>query len=99
MFDYKLTCDLQAFANASSEYRALANVMAIANTSLTISLKRLRKTWQTPAGKNFIAEFDDNWKNNAQAYEDTLKQISEILIVAHAEFSKVSAEIDKLNVT
>lgn len=60
------------------------------------SFDKLKKDWNTAAGKNFMKNIDTDWTDEVDKYITIIEIVESLLEEAAAQYATVEEEIDKL---
>lgn len=60
------------------------------------SLDKLKKDWNTAAGKNFMQNVDTDWTKEVENYIKIIGAVEELLEEAATQYEKVEDEVDKI---
>ena len=60
------------------------------------SLDKLKKDWNTAAGKNFMQNVDTDWTKEVENYIKIIGAVEELLEEAATQYAKVEDEVDKI---
>ena len=67
------------------------------NNELRNNLKTLKKDWNTPAGKRFFTNLDEDWETMVNQYSKITESICQLLETALKEYQKVERDIENLH--
>ena len=60
------------------------------------SLDKLKKDWNTAAGKNFMQNVDTDWTKEVENYIKIIGAVEELLEEAATQYEKLEDEVDKI---
>lgn len=60
------------------------------------SLDKLKKDWNTAAGKNFMQNVDTDWTKEVDKYIKIIGAVEKLLEEAATQYAKVEDEVDKI---
>lgn len=94
----KLEFDLDELRNMRDELRKKKDRFEDARKKLPKELSGLKKDWDTPAGRTFFREMDDDWSKQVKQYIRIVEAVLELLDGAIREYEPLQESADSLSV-
>ena len=97
-FDPKeLKFDISEIAAMRKKIDETKTSLQTTSKTLQDEIAELQKKWNTPAGKDFMKEFDTGWVTQVNKYVEALQGVEEMLEQAEKYYSEVEEKVNKLS--
>ena len=92
----ELKFDIDKINDMKKSLADSADDLSLYKDKVIQSLDKLKKHWNTAAGKNFMQNVDTDWTKEVDKYIKIIGAVEELLEEASTQYAKVEDEVDKI---